>query len=149
MIKIILTSKPTKSELKWCLNLLLDNIRVYNTSSLIKYSKTKSINNKKSRYILAYVISLVGFIMYREENGIMYIYEIHVEERYRNMGIGSKLLNKAKNIAKKKHKKVVLFVDKRNNRAKNFYVKNGMVRDADEEHTNSFYEAYSYTKLNS
>lgn len=97
-------------------------------------------------YILAYENDLTGFLMYRTERKVMYVYEVHVDELYRGKGIGSMLLKCAYGVLEKKYEKMVLFVDRRNLGAVKFYVSNGMARDIEEEYEGSGYEAYSYVR---
>ncbi len=117
--------------------LVLDGIRDYNNHHLLAYSKKKSLSNKKNRFIVLYVCSEIsGFLMFRKEKECSYIYEIHVEQRYRSKGFGQILLNKLYELTI--GEVLVLFVHKKNVRAQKFYLKNGFKPDRNYVSTKQF-----------
>lgn len=67
----------------------------------------------------------VGFTTYRYSKDTAYVFELHVEEKYRSLGLGSKLLSECTGMCPDIVAKVVLYVYKENLRGLEFYRKNG------------------------
>ncbi|TBU12940.1 putative GNAT-like acetyltransferase [Hamiltosporidium tvaerminnensis] len=130
--KIIKENKNTRDIKKWALNLTIENMKQYNSTSLYKYTKNKSISNKKSEFIICYFLNKkVGFCMIRKENRLIFIYEIHVTFEHRSKGVGTLLLDFCKKyyLNQKKYENLVLFVLKNNYKAISFYEKNNFLID--------------------
>ncbi len=67
----------------------------------------------------------VGFIMFRFARTVMYVFELHVAQSHRSLGIGSMLLLQSIQEYADKVSRVILYVHKKNTRAQAFYSKNG------------------------
>ncbi|ELA41972.1 uncharacterized protein VICG_00989 [Vittaforma corneae ATCC 50505] len=108
--------------------LIIEGIKAYVGSSLLKHSKTKSMSNKLNNFIISRVDEdaqscIQGFLMYRVEREYCILYEIHVAKDKRSCGIGSKLMEEL--FRDQKGKLLILFVHKRNARAQKFYLSKG------------------------
>lgn len=130
-MELKLTKKITKKELERFLSLIME---LY--PKIVKYPKYKSLKNKNNIFI----IHPNGFIMFRIEDKII-ILEIHVDKKYRGLGIGTFMLIYLKSLYKGKY---VLYVHRDNKKAINFYKKNGFKIDNTETYNNSDYYGMSY-----
>ncbi|KAG0442368.1 hypothetical protein DMUE_0321 [Dictyocoela muelleri] len=130
-MKINVKKKLNKSELKKYLDLVM-----LIHKPIIRFSKQRSLINKNN----IFVTHDNGFLMMRKERKNIIILEIHVDPNFRSIGIGSKLLQKAKTLFKGKY---VLYVNKDNLKAIRFYENNGFHFDSDETYSGSNYFAMS------
>ena len=69
----------------------------------------------------------VGFIMFRFAKTVMYVFELHVAQSHRSLGIGSMLLLQSIQEYADKTSRVILYVHKKNTRAQAFYSRNGFM----------------------
>ncbi len=78
--------------------------------------------------------NVVGYVIFWIKDGMGHIIVIAVEDKYRDMQIGSLLLDRAIYIFKKNNiNQIKLEVRKSNIRARRFYQKNGFVQVGEEE----------------
>ncbi len=71
---------------------------------------------------------MIGIALAEKEdwNNSLWIWEFHIDEKYRRMGLGTKLMNKIEEIAKDQHIRIMICETQNNNvRAINFYRKIG------------------------
>jgi ribosomal protein S18 acetylase RimI-like enzyme len=124
---------------KEIVNIFIENYsEIYNTSKeeVIKIEKENwgetfispeklllSLNNPKNHIIIVKNSEIKGFCYFKEFYEGIYIEEIHVKKKYRNQGIGSKMLEFLENLAKSLNK-IKLIVDAHPN-AISFYLKHG------------------------
>lgn len=121
-----------KKDAQRAIELVLEGIKKYNSSPLLKRAKFRSITNKTSRFILLREQKeLIGFLMYRIEGEMCYIYEIHVNINYRSRGEGQRMFNEL--FLSMRGFIIVLFVHKENHDAIRFYEKNEFEIDPDYE----------------
>ncbi|EOB13304.1 Putative zinc finger protein [Nosema bombycis CQ1] len=127
MIQII---KPNLNIKKWAIDLVVNNMKIYNKTPFLRYAKSKSINNPENIFLINYVdsseFSYNAFATVRIINNILYIYEIHVESTARNKGIGSDLIKCIKNHYTNVNQ-IVLYVHKKNTRGIEFYKRNEFI----------------------
>lgn len=126
------TGRLARKDIPRAVQLILEGVKPYNSARLLKSSKLKSVSNKENRFItLRRDGGLVGFLMYRVEKRLCYIYEIHVAAEYRSFGEGQRMQDEL--IRSMKNFIFVLFVHKNNTRAMAFYSRNGFIVDEDYE----------------
>lgn len=126
-------TKISENEVKALVQMILDNIRPYISSPLLRHAKTKSMSNLNNNFILIKDnVRTVAFLMYRIDKELTFIYEIHVEEKYRSNKLGTFLMNQA--FEDQKGQKLILFVHKKNYRAQNFYKKFGFEFDLKDDY---------------
>ena len=69
------TARLPRRDVQRAVELVLDGVREYNSSPLMRQAKFRSITNKASRFILLREQTvLVGFLMYRTEGKMCYVY---------------------------------------------------------------------------
>ena len=102
---------------------LLEEDRMSKENFFLEFSQ-----NFRKYFVALYENEVVGYIGLFECDKDYNIIGICVKEKFHNMGIGTKLINYSKKIAKKENKKSLsLEVDNRNILAINFYKKNGFI----------------------
>lgn len=126
--KLLRLERLPKKDVLAAVELILDGIKTYNNSHLLRYAKTKSVSNKVSKFIvLKSEERLIGLLMYRIEKAFCLIYEIHVDSGHRCAGEGQRLMDDL--LLSKKNFVLILFVHRANPRAMRFYEKNGFKVD--------------------
>lgn len=124
--KIVRIEKPCSDFLEWAINLAVRNVEEYTKSRLLRHSKSKSIRNRMNNFVFCFVEDKpVGFITFRFSRDTAYVFELHVEEEYRSLGIGTSLLNECKGMYSDTVRKIVLYVHKENPRGIRFYEVHG------------------------
>lgn len=128
--------KLDKKEQLNAVNMIIDGISLYNTRpKLLHHTKMRSIKNRTNNFIIIREKKeLVGFLMYRIETGMCFIYEVHVKNGFRSKGYGKQLMNELKDKISKDDEKIneiVLFVHKDNLRAQQFYEQQGFKLDGE------------------
>lgn len=126
MIKIV--EKPSRDLKKWAIDLVVDNMKVFNKTSLLRHAKSKSIYNPENTFVVSFTddtsqVKPNGFITLRIFSEVLYIYEIHVEKNSQGQGIGTKLLEFVKDTFNVSL--FILYVYKVNKKAIKFYKTNG------------------------
>lgn len=126
MIKII--KKPTKDLKKWAIDLVVNNMKIYNKTPFFRHAKSKSVSNPENIFIFSFTDDPPqaipnGFVTLRIFSEVLYVYEIHVEKDFQGQGIGSRLLG----FIKEKYNipLFILYVYKTNKKAIKFYKANG------------------------
>lgn len=120
------TRKISKDEIKLFVNAIVTGLVPYIKVPFLRHSKTKSVSSKSNNFIILREASLVyGFLMYRIEWSIIYIYELHVIEKFRSRGYGRRLMEEL--FESEKNKSFVLFVHAQNLRAQKLYRSLGFV----------------------
>lgn len=126
----IMATIPSKKLINWAVALTVKSIRPYVSSGCMKFVKSRSLKNKKTRFIFAFEDSApVGFCAFRLERKICFVYEIHVDPRYRSRKIGTKMMDCVQEHAVEMAESIALQVHKRNKHAEAFYTKYGFVHD--------------------
>ncbi|KAI4292483.1 hypothetical protein PAPHI01_1757 [Pancytospora philotis] len=127
-VELGVSSILDKEDVHRAVSLIVDGVRAFNDSHLLRYSKIKSVSSRHSKFVTMRCDGrLVGFLMYRVEKQLCLIYEIHVDADYRSRGLGKRLIEHLCGIMR--NRLLVLFVHTRNSRAMKFYKANGFVRD--------------------
>ena len=122
-------ARLSKKDVRRAVEILLDGIRVFNASALLAFSKMKSVSNKLSKFItLRRNGELMGFLMYRVENDVCFLYELHVSKDFQSQGHGSRLVTwLLKDVASSAY---ALCVHIKNERAQQFYKRHGFRVDS-------------------
>ena len=131
------TARLPRRDVQRAVELVLDGIKRYNSSPLMRWAKFRSITNKASRFILLWEQkTLVGFLMYRTEGKMCYVYEIHVEASHRSGGRGQQMFNEL--FSSMKGFILILFVHRGNHGAIRLYERNEFEIDPHYE-SNTYY----------
>ena len=77
---------------------------------------------------------LVGYMALRENNGKIYLADLQILEQYQNMGFGTKLLKKAKEIARAKGYESIHLKVFKNSPALSLYLRNGYKHISEEQY---------------
>ncbi|CAD25460.3 putative zinc finger protein [Encephalitozoon cuniculi GB-M1] len=124
--KVLKMERLGKDLMEWAMGLVVANLRGYCRSPLLRFSKAKSLRNRKNNYILCLAGEKpVGFIMFRFSRDTTYVFELHVEEKYRSLGIGTLLLDECRKQYDSIVRRIVLYVYRENIRGLGFYMRNG------------------------
>lgn len=106
------------------------------------YENYKSNISRDELYVVCIDNKIVGYMtcwvnrkMPWQAHKVMEIGNLFIEEEYRNMGIGTALINKAKELCKKNEIKFLkIDVTADNEKAREFYKKNGLFASAIEQY---------------
>jgi ribosomal protein S18 acetylase RimI-like enzyme len=125
-LRIVELHLASRELIEWAAELAVNNISKYVLVPMLKHSKLRSLRNKENNYVVCYDSSVpVGFITFRFSGVSAFVYELHVEEKYRLLGVGSKLLAHCKSMYSDVVARVVLYVHRTNVGGVQFYRKNG------------------------
>lgn len=114
------TNNINKETINILVNLILKGVGHYIKNPLLRHAKTRSLSSNKNNFILAKNSEkIIGFLMYRIDNKLSFLYEIHVDSEYRTKGVGKKLMEEYFN--DQKNKELILFVHHNNFDAQKFY----------------------------
>ncbi|KAI5169218.1 hypothetical protein PAEPH01_0540 [Pancytospora epiphaga] len=139
LTKLSESDRLLKRDILQAVQLVIDGIKQYNNSQLLRSAKYRSISNKKSKFItLKNNGRLIGFLMFRTEGHLCYIYEIHVAREWRNKGNGQLMMNRLFQLMKTHI--LILFVHKENLRALDFYLRNNFRLDEE-------YDSETYNRM--
>lgn len=116
----------SRADKKAMVEMVVSGISPYISTPLIRSAKKRSIFNVKNHFLVARTPqskrdSLSGFLMYRIEKGVCFLYEIHVRADKQGLGIGSRLLAHLLS----RQNRVILFVHRQNTRAQALYARSG------------------------
>lgn len=159
---LVISLVPSKSleenRLKQCLSLFEENMGdTYRESSwgLNMDEKTKELQHENARFLLLLTNSgeLGGFVHFRFEydddeqpsRGVLYLYEIQINTKFRNQGIGTKAMGLIERIAVNAEFSHVMLTVFRNSRAKKFY--EALNYSIDETDPSNFNEVTDYVIL--
>ena len=90
-----------------------------NAGSISNSFLSKCVESELKNYILFFIAEyeneIIGAVYFVDQGGLITIWSLAVDKRYRNKGIGSKLVREGlKSLQKKKRKMVSTIVDPRN-----------------------------------
>jgi ribosomal protein S18 acetylase RimI-like enzyme len=134
-VRFASSSRLSPVEFQRIVALFIENMgKMYEESSwgLETETKAEELKHAHARYLLVEdsVGTLAGFVHFRFDyddcdsptQGVLYVYEIQIDERFQRQGLGKKLMLLSERIAKKAEvAKVMLTVFKKNQDAMHFY----------------------------
>lgn len=130
----------SKTDVMRAVQLIIEGIRPYIQTPLLKYAKTKSMSSRNNNFIILREECVIkGFLMYRVEKDCCIVYEIHVSEEKRSQGYGTMLFREL--FKDQAGKKLLLFVHTRNAMAQQFYLTNGF-NFKEKSENDTYYEMY-------
>lgn len=122
--------KPVRKLVTWAIDLTVENLKAYVSLGCLRFSKSKSLRNPKTKFIFVFLRSeAVGFCAFRIEAHTAFIYEIHVHAKHRSANAGSQMLESCKRNMPQDVRRIVLQVHKNNSGAVRFYERNGFKHD--------------------
>lgn len=132
------SNKLSKQELVSALDILITGVKPFLNIPTLRHSKLKSLTSSKNNFLYIKIESkLAGFLMYRIEKHLVFLYEIHVAKEHQNKGIGSSLIKEL--FKSVEGKTIILYVHKKNLTALGFYKKHDFVIERNYESDN-YYE---------
>ncbi|KHN69503.1 putative zinc finger protein [Ordospora colligata OC4] len=107
--------------------LVNDERNILNDEQFLVNNEQHRVFHKHSRSHYESYSTPVGFIMFRFTKTVMYVFELHVAQSHRSLGIGSMLLLQSIQEYADKISRIILYVHKKNIRAQAFYSRNGFI----------------------
>jgi ribosomal protein S18 acetylase RimI-like enzyme len=125
-LRIVEVHPVPRGLVRWAVELAVRNISAFAPAPMLRHSKLKSLTSKRNNFVVCYDSGApVGFITFRFTRESAFVHELHVEEKYRMMGVGSKLLGHCKSMYSDAITRIVLYVHRTNSGGLQFYRNNG------------------------
>jgi ribosomal protein S18 acetylase RimI-like enzyme len=129
--------RVSKQTAKILVDLIVSGVGHFIKNPMLRNAKNKSISSDKNNFILLKASDqVIGFLMYRIDKELSFLYEIHIEEQFRKKGYGCKLMEEY--FKDQPGKELILFVHKKNISAQAFYEKLEFLYDRTFEEKNYF-----------